>query len=189
MSKVIVIEYVTLDGVVEDPDGRGGTPFGGWLFRFGPEAVAGDKFKLGEVFDTGVMLLGRHTWQLFSTLWPLRDDDFSQRMNAIPKIVASRSLEHVKDWENSSLLEGDLVAEVSRLKQGQDVVVTGSGSVVEVLRANDLIDQYRLIVLPTVLGQGRRLFDHPGPSADWSLVSVEQVGASFRVVYDRLRAE
>lgn len=88
---VIVIEFITLDGVVSDPDGSGRTPAGGWAFRHGPETVAGDKFRLGSVLDNRVMLLGRTTWQLFSQLWPGRDDPFSARMNAVPKLVATRS--------------------------------------------------------------------------------------------------
>ena len=88
---VIVIQFITLDGVVSDPDGSGGTPAGGWAFRHGPETVAGDKFRLGSTLDGGVMLLGRTTWQLFSRLWPGRDDPFSARMNAVPKLVASRT--------------------------------------------------------------------------------------------------
>jgi dihydrofolate reductase len=91
MGKVIVIQFSSLDGVVEDPDGREGTPSGGWAFRYGQEAVAGDKFDLGEVLDTGVLLLGRRTWELFSTIWPGRDDPFSRKMNAIEKLVVSRS--------------------------------------------------------------------------------------------------
>ena len=79
MSRVIVIEFMSLDGVMDDPDGSDGSPQGGWAFRYGPEAVAGDKFGLGEVLDTGTMLLGRRTWQLFAKIWPGRDDEFSAR--------------------------------------------------------------------------------------------------------------
>ena len=93
MSRVVVIEFVSLDGVMHDPDGSEGSRQGGWAFRYGPEAVAGDKFGLGEVLDTGVMLLGRRTWQLFAKIWPGRDDEFSAKMNAMPKLVVSRSLE------------------------------------------------------------------------------------------------
>ena len=85
---VIVVEFITLDGIVSDPDGSGGTPTGGWAFRHGPETVAGDKFRLGSALDDGVMLLGRTAWQLFSRLWPGRDDPFFGRMNAVPKLVA-----------------------------------------------------------------------------------------------------
>jgi dihydrofolate reductase len=123
--------------------------------------VAGDKFKLGEVLDTGIMLLGRITWQLFSGIWPSRDDELSRKTNAIPKLVASRSLEHVDEWANSTLLKGEVPAEVSTLRQTRDVVVTGSVGVVDELRAHDLIGQYRLLVFPAVVGEGRRLFDRP----------------------------
>src|SRR5215475_10625616 len=106
MSRVIVIEFVSLDGVMHDPDGSEGSAQGGWAFRYGPEAVAGDKFELGEILDTGVMLLGRVTWELFTHIWPGRDDDFSKKMNAIPKWVASRTLDNVDAWQNSTLLRG-----------------------------------------------------------------------------------
>jgi uncharacterized protein (TIGR02118 family) len=89
---VIVIEFITLDGIVSDPDGSEGTPAGGWAFRHGPETVAGDKFRLGTTLDEGIMLLGRTTWQLFSRIWPGRDSPFAARMNAVPKLVASRAL-------------------------------------------------------------------------------------------------
>ncbi len=89
---VIVIQFITMDGIVSDPDGSGGTPAGGWAFRHGPDTVAGDKFRLGSTLDDGVLLLGRRTWQLFSRLWPGRNDPFSARMNAVPKLVASRTL-------------------------------------------------------------------------------------------------
>src|SRR3954451_21395759 len=117
MGKVIVIEFITLDGVVEDPDGRGGTASGGWAFRFGPESVAGDKFRLGPILDTGVLLLGRSTWELFSRLWPNRTDEFSQAMNRIPKLVVSKSSPTLDAWSNSSPLEGDLLEEVARVKR------------------------------------------------------------------------
>ena len=88
---VIVIEFITMDGIITDPDGSGGTPGGGWAFRYGPEAVAGDKFGIGSVLDEGVPLLGRKTWEMFSRIWPGRDDPFSARMNAVPKLVATRT--------------------------------------------------------------------------------------------------
>jgi dihydrofolate reductase len=139
-----------------------------------------------------VMVLGRRTWQLFSRIWPGRADEFSVRMNAIPKLVASRSLAHTKDWENSDLLPGDLGGEVARLKQDRDIVVTGSASVVNALRELDLVDQYRLLVFPIVLGRGRRLFglaDHDGPAepVGLSLAGVERLGPAVRLTYDRVR--
>ncbi|MEV1177604.1 dihydrofolate reductase family protein [Nonomuraea sp. NPDC049784] len=189
MSQLIVIEFVSLDGVVEDPDGAQGTPWGGWAFRYGPESVAGDKFALGEVLDTGAMLLGRVTWQLFSRIWPSRDDEFSRKMNAIPKLVASRSLDSVEGWSNSALLRGELIEEVAERKKRQDIVVAGSAGVVDALKEHDLVDQYRLLVFPAVLGQGRRLFDRPGQPAGLSLESAERVGQAALLVYRREAAQ
>ena len=91
---------------MQDPDGSEGSRQGGWAFRYGPEAVAGDKFGLGEVLDTGTMLLGHRTWKLFSKIWPGRVDEFSVKMNAMPKLVVSRSLERATEWQNSTVLEG-----------------------------------------------------------------------------------
>jgi dihydrofolate reductase len=185
MSRVIVIAFVTLDGITEDPDGSGKTEWGGWAFRYGPESVAGDKFRLGEVMDTGALLLGRATWQLFSHLWPGRTDDFSTRMNRMPKLVVSRSLEGVEAWSNSTLLTGDLVDEVSHRKASQDLVVAGSGSIVRTLMEHDLVDEYRLLVFPTVLGAGDRLFQQGIPPIDLHLVSAERAGAALLLVYQR----
>jgi dihydrofolate reductase len=185
MGKIIVAQFVTLDGVVEDPDGSAGTPGGGWAFRR-PELVAGDKFRLGPVLDTGVKLLGRTTWQLFAGLFPQRTDDFSRKLTAMEKLVASRSLDRVDAWANSTLLRGDLVAEVQRRRATQDVLVTGSASVVDTLVAHDLVDQYRLLVFPVVLGKGRRLFDAAGAPTDLRLVASEDAGGGvLRQTYDR----
>src|SRR5260370_29953763 len=126
MSRLIVIEFVPLDGVMHDPDGSDGSPQGGWAFRYGPEAVAGDKFGLGEVLDTGAMLLGRRTWELFAKIWPGRYDPFSAKMNAMPKLVVSRSLEHASEWQNSAVLRGDLITEVRKRQQARATVTTGS---------------------------------------------------------------
>ena len=153
---VIVIQFVTLDGMVSDPDGRGGTPTGGWAFRHGPEGIAGDKFQLGSTLDDGVLLLGRTTWQLFAQLWPSRDDPFSLRMNAAAKLVSSRTLTDVSAWTNSQVIDGDLIDAVKG--ETRDVVVAGSLSVVRALMGADLVDEYRLLTFPAILGVGERLF-------------------------------
>jgi dihydrofolate reductase len=184
MSRVIVIEFVSLDGVMQDPDGSEGSSQGGWAFRYGPEAVAGDKFGLGEVLDTGTMLLGRRTWQLFSKIWPDRDDEFSAKMNAMPKLVVSRSMERATEWQNSTVLEGDVVAAVRERKRARDIMVTGSASVVRTLMAHDLVDEYRLIVFPIVLGAGTRLFPD-GTPIDLNLVSAQTAGPAVRLIYTR----
>ena len=180
---VIVIEFITLDGFVSDPDGRGGTPLGGWAFRHGPEAVAGDKFRLGSVMDDGVLLLGRKTWQLFSQVWPGRDDPFSARLNAVPKLVVSRTLTDTSAYANSQVADGDPGDIVKR--ERRDVIVTCSLSVVHPLIAADLVDEYRLLIFPTILGTGERLFPAGGPPADLELLSAEQSGAAVLARYGR----
>ncbi|MGD0066221.1 MAG: dihydrofolate reductase family protein [Streptosporangiaceae bacterium] len=180
---VIVIEFVTLDGIVSDPDGSDGTPAGGWAFRHGPGTVAGDKFGLGRTLDEGVLLLGRSTWQLFSRLWPGRDDPFSARMNAAPKLVASRTLTDTSAWTNSRVIDGDLRQAVKR--EQRDVIVIGSLSVVHTLMAGDLIDEYRLLTFPTILGTGERLFRAGGPPAYLECLSAEQAGAAVLTRYAR----
>jgi dihydrofolate reductase len=185
MGQVIVIQFVSLDGVTYDPDGSDGSALGGWAFRFGPEAVAGDKFRLGDLFDTGTMLLGRRTWQLFAGIFPGRDDPFSATMNAIPKLVASRSLTDASRWQHSAVLDGDLVTAVRKRKQDQDVIVAGSGSVVRALIAEDLVDEYRLLVFPVVLGEGARLFPDGTAPTDLTLVSAETSGPAVRLTYTR----
>jgi dihydrofolate reductase len=185
MSRVIVIEFVSLDGVMHDPDGSDGSPQGGWAFRYGPEAIAGDKFGLGEVLDTGALLLGRRTWQLFAKIWPGRDDPFSAKMNAMPKLVVSRSLEQAAEWQNSTVLQGNLVAEIRKRKQAQDIVVTGSASVVHALTAHDLADEYRLLVFPLVLGAGTRLFPDGTAPVNLTRVSAQTTGPAVRLIYTR----
>ena len=180
---VIVIEFITLDGIVTDPDGSGGTPAGGWAFRHGPETVAGDKFRLGSTLDDGVMLLGRATWQLFSRIWPGRDDPFSARMNAVPKLVATRTLSDTSAWANSRVIGGDPIGAVRR--EQRDVIITGSLSIVHMLMAEDLIDDYRLLTFPAILGSGERLFPAGGPPAYLECLSAEQVGPVVLARYRR----
>jgi dihydrofolate reductase len=183
VNRIIVIEFTTLDGVIEDPDGSGGTPSGGWAFRYGPEAVAGDKFKLGARLDTGALLFGRRTWQLFSRLWPTRSDEFSTKMNKAPKWVASRTLTDVTAWANSTVIHGELTTEVQQLRRDRDVIVIGSTSVVHCLMEHDLVDEYRLLIFPTVLGAGQRLFATPAGAENLRLVSAEQTGAAALLRY------
>jgi dihydrofolate reductase len=178
MGRLIVIEFTTLDGIIQDPDGSERTPKGGWAFRYGPAAVAGDKFRLGEVMDSGALLLGRSTFELFSHIWPGRKDEFSAKMNAMRKYVVSRSLHDVEQqWNNSVLIDGDLLHTVRHLKTDRDVVVAGSISVAHALMQADLVDEYRLLVFPIVLGEGARLFE-TGNCAELELVAVDLAGAA-----------
>ncbi|MFI2206630.1 dihydrofolate reductase family protein [Streptomyces sp. NPDC020192] len=182
---VIVIAFTTLDGVVEDPDGSAGTPPGGWMFRYGREVVTGDKFRLGSVLDDGVLLLGRRTWQRFAQLWPHRDGEFAARMNAVPKLVASRTLTGADTtaWANSRVLEGDLIEAVKR--ERRDVVVAGSFDVVDQLAAADLVDEYRLLTFPILLGTGRRLFPEDGPRLELECLATELDGPIVRTRHGR----
>ena len=180
---VIVIQFITMDGIVSDPDGSGGTPAGGWAFRHGPDTVAGDKFRLGSTLDDGVLLLGRRTWQLFSRLWPGRNDPFSARMNAVPKLVASRTLTDASAWVNSQVIGSDAVDAVKR--EQRDVIIIGSLNIVHALMAEDLIDEYRLLTFPTILGTGERLFPAGSPPAYLECLSAEQVSAAVLARYGK----
>ena len=159
MRKVVVTEYVTLDGVFEDPGGGEGTTHGGWSFQFWSEEAA--KYKFDELFASDALLLGRVTYEGFAKAWPTMKDagEFAERMNSIPKYVVSTTLKEL-EWNNSHLLKGNIAEEVARLKQqeGQDILVAGSGELVRTLMQHDLIDEYRLMVHPVVLGGGKRLF-------------------------------
>jgi dihydrofolate reductase len=137
------------------------------------------------LLDAGALLLGRGTWQQFAGIWPGRGDPFSAKLNAMPKLVVSRSLEDASSWQNSTVLRGDLATEVGKRKQEQDVVVMGSASVVHTLMTHDLVDEYRLLVFPLVLGAGTRMFPDGAAPADLALVSAQAKGAVVRLVYTR----
>jgi dihydrofolate reductase len=158
MRKVVVSEFVTLDGVMEDPGGAEGFKHGGWSFQFG--STDQQQFKVEELFKADGLLLGRRTYQGFAAAWPAMPGTgaYGERMNSLPKYVVSTTLSDMT-W-NATLLQGDLAEELSRLKQedGQDILVFGSGQLVHTLHARDLIDEYRLMVFPVILGSGMRLF-------------------------------
>jgi dihydrofolate reductase len=185
MHRTIVIAFSTLDGIIEDPDGTAGTPNGGWAFRHGPEAVAGDKFKLGSIFDTGVLVFGHKTWQLFSNIWPSRTDEFSMAMNRIPKLVASHATPDLSAWGNSTLITGDLMEAVTERGTEQDVVVIGSASVVHALAARDSVDEYRILVFPELVGRGTKLFESGTAPTCLRLHSAEVVGPAVLLRYER----
>ena len=159
MRKVIASEFVTLDGVMEDPGGAETFQYGGWTRPYWNEEIG--KFKFAELFASDALLLGRVTYQGFAAAWPSMADKegFADRMNSIPKFVVSTTLEKL-DWNNARLIKGNVAEEVSRLKQqpGQDILINGSGELVHTLMQQGLIDEYRLLVYPVVLGSGKRLF-------------------------------
>src|ERR1700726_194377 len=158
MRKIIVSEYVTLDGVMEDPGGAEGFKHGGWSFGFGGEEQ--QQYKFNELFACDALLLGRRTYEGFAAAWPNMPGTgaYGERMNSLPKYVVSTTLSEVT-W-NATLLQGDLAEALSGLRQedGQDILVFGSGQLVHALNARGLIDEYRLMIFPVVLGSGMRLF-------------------------------
>lgn len=180
MGRVIVIQFITLDGVIEDPAGADRTGFGGWAMRHGPEGIAGDKFRLGEILTTGRLLFGRRTWDLFSTMWPNRTDPFSQAMNAAEKWVVSHRDVDPAVWNDSHVVPGPVTDWARDVSAERDVVVIGSTTVVDRLAAEDLVDEYRLLTFPIAVGHGRRLFED---RAELELVSAEQVGPATLSIY------
>jgi dihydrofolate reductase len=184
MRKLIVSEFLSIDGVMEDPGGAESYDRGGWAFKFdrGPE---GDKFKLDEVMEAGAMLLGRTTYEGFAEAWPGRTDEagFADKMNGMPKYVVSRTLEKA-DWNNTTVLRGDLATEVSALKaeDGPDILVAGSGELVRGLQKHNLVDEYRLMVFPVLLGRGKRLFGDELDVASFRLAESKAVGAGVLIL-------
>jgi len=179
MGRIVVSEFVTLDGVMEDPGGAEGFALGGWAFRFdrGPE---GDKFKLDETLEAEALLLGRVTYEGFAKAWPGRTDEagFADKMNGMPKFVVSSSLKN-PDWNNSTVLTGDVPEELRRLKEriAGNILVAGSRTLVQTLIQHGLVDEYRLMVFPTVLGTGKRLFNEGGTVTALELVEAKPVGS------------
>ena len=161
MGQVIVISFITLDGVVEDPVGSDRTAFGGWATRQGRAAVDGDKFRLGPVLDAATLLFGRRTWELFSALWPGREGPFAARMNRAPKaVITSRPLDTAV-WSNSRAITGPVDDWVRETLPATDIVVIGSRTVVRALMSAGLVGEYRLLTFPDVVGDGERLFTEP----------------------------
>jgi dihydrofolate reductase len=161
MGKVVVTEFVSLDGVFEDPGGSEGTEHAGWSFKF-DRGEDGNRFKLDELMAADAQLLGRVTFEGFAEAWPGREDDvgFAKKFNSMPKYVVSTTLED-PEWENSTVIKDNVPDEVSRLKEQYDgdILISGSGQLVRALMENGLIDEYHLMVFPVVLGSGKRLFD------------------------------
>lgn len=176
MSRVVVSQFISVDGVVEDPGGSEDWDRGGWAFKYkrGPE---GDKFKLDEVFDAGALLLGRVTYEGFAAAWPSRDGEFADKFNNMPKYVVSATMESAH-WNNSMLIKDNVAEEIAKLKEqsGGDILVNGSVQLVATLIDNDLVDEYRLMVFPVILGGGKRLFGDTGAAAGLELVDTKPVG-------------
>ena len=162
MAKLVVTEFVSLDGVMDDPGGSEGTKHGGWTFQF-DRGDEGNKFKLDELSASDALLLGRVTYQGFAEAWPKVTDTegFAQKMNSMRKYVVSTTLtDDEATWDNTEVIRGDVAGEIARLKAepGGDILVHGSCSLVHSLMEYGLVDEYRLMVFPIVLGSGKRLF-------------------------------
>jgi dihydrofolate reductase len=174
--RLVVTEFVTLDGVMEDPGGSEKTPNGGWAFRY-DRGAEGDKFKLDELMAADAQLLGRRTYEGFAAAWPnIKDEQgFAERMNSMPKYVVSNTLQQA-DWNNTTILRGNAIEEVSRLKQspGRDILLAGSAQLVQALAEAQLVDEYRLMVFPIVLGSGKRLFAEGLPATPLKIVESQQ---------------
>jgi dihydrofolate reductase len=164
MGRIVVTEFVSVDGVMEAPGPDGsGFKHEGWTFNIST-GQEGEKFKLDETMESEAQLLGRVTYQGFASAWPSVKDEFGGKFNSMPKYVVSSTLQKA-EWTNSTVLRGDVVDEVAKLKQRihGDIVVHGSAKLVQTLLANDLVDELRLMVYPVILGSGKRLF---GDNAD-----------------------
>jgi len=188
MAKIVVSQFVSVDGVIEDPGGSEKWDRGGWAFKYdrGPE---GDKFKLDEVMAADALLLGRTTYEGFAEAWPSRGGDFADKFNGMRKYVVSSTMD-AAEWNNSIVVKPDqLVDTVTKLRQepGGDVLVNGSAQLVEALRENDLVDEYRLMVFPIVLGGGKRLFADDGATSALRLMDAKPAGETLILVYERAK--
>jgi dihydrofolate reductase len=160
MGKIVVTEFISLDGVIEDPGGSEDYRHGGWTFEI-DRGEEGDKFKLDELLEAEAQLLGRVTYEGFAAAWPAMEDGagFAEKMNSMPKYVVSSTLREAS-WDNTTILSGELPDEVARLHREIDgvILVAGSAQLVQCLLEHGLVDELRLMVFPVLLGEGRRLF-------------------------------
>jgi dihydrofolate reductase len=182
VGKIVVTEFVSLDGVMEDPGGAENFRYGGWTFEIN-RGDEGDRFKLDETLSSEALLLGRVTYEGFAEAWPSREGEFADKFNTMPKYVVSSTLEE-PEWNNSTVLKGDVAEEIARLRQEQDgdIVVHGSARLVQTLLEHDLVDELRLMVFPVVLGSGKRLFGESGDKKPLRLVDSKMVGDGVAIL-------
>jgi dihydrofolate reductase len=188
MGKLVVTEFVSLDGVMEAPGGED-FKYPGWSFQF-DRGEDGNQFKLDETLETEVLLIGRRTYEGFAGAWPSREGPFADKFNTMPKYVVSSTLED-PEWNNTTVLKGDVVDEVSKLKDRIDgiVQVPGSRRLVQELIEHDLVDELHLMVFPVVLGTGKRVFGETSEKTDWHLTEAKPVGPDgvLVLIYQRRR--
>jgi dihydrofolate reductase len=181
MGRIVVTEFVSLDGVMEAPGGED-FKYKGWSFDF-DRGEEGNKFKVDELDDADALLLGRVTYEGFAAAWPSREGEFADKFNSMPKYVVSSTLDE-PEWNNSTVLKGDVVDEVTKLKQelDGDIYVHGSCQLAQTLIENDLVDELRLMVFPVVLGTGKRLFGETSDRMTLRLVDSKTVGDGIAIV-------
>jgi dihydrofolate reductase len=182
MGRIVVTEFVSLDGVMEDPGGAENFKHGGWSFEIS-RGEEGDKFKLDEAFSSEALLLGRVTYQGFAAAWPTREGEFADKFNSMPKYFVSSTLDE-PEWNNSAVLKGDVAEEVGKLRQEQDgdIVVHGSAQLVQTLIEHDLVDEIRLMVFPVLLGSGKRLFGETSDKKPLRVVESKVVGDGVAIL-------
>jgi dihydrofolate reductase len=189
MGKIVVTEFVSLDGVMEAPGGGEDFKYGGWTFEI-QRGEEGDRFKLDETMDTEALLLGRKTYEGFAEAWPSREGEFADKFNTMPKYVVSSTLKD-PEWTNTTVLDGDLAGSVQKLRDelDGDVVVHGSAQLVQALIEKDLVDELRLMVFPVLLGAGKRLFGDTSDKHRLKLADTKVVGDGVVIqIYERATA-
>jgi dihydrofolate reductase len=188
VGRIVVTEFVSLDGVMEAPGGGENFRHGGWTFEI-DRGAEGDKFKLDETLSSEALLLGRVTYEGFASAWPSREGEFADTFNTMPKYVVSSTLKDA-EWNNSTVLKGDVANEVAKLRQELegDIVVHGSARLVQALVEHDLVDEFRLMVFPVVLGTGKRLFGETSDKKPLRLVDSKMVGDGIAIlIYEPAR--
>ena len=184
MGRIVATEFVSLDGVMDDPGGSENFKHGGWTFEI-DRGDEGNKFKLDELSEADAQLLGRVTYEGFAEAWPSREDEagFAERMNSMPKYVFSSTLE-TADWNNTTILSGDFATEIGKVKDEVDgvILVAGSAQLVQGLVGHDLLDELRLMVFPVLLGSGKRLFGEHADKKSLRLVDSKTVGSGVEIL-------
>jgi dihydrofolate reductase len=181
MGRIVVTEFVSLDGVMQAPGGED-FKYPGWTFEF-KRGEDGDQFKLQETLEADALLIGRVTYESFAGAWPTRDGPFADKFNSMPKYVVSSTLEN-PEWNNTTVLKGDAVSEASRLKQelDGDIYVHGSCQLVQTLIENDLVDELHLMVFPVILGTGKRVFGETSDKKTLRLADSRTVGEGVAIL-------
>jgi dihydrofolate reductase len=182
VGKIVVTAFVSLDGVMEDPGGAEDFKYGGWSLEF-DRGQEGDQFKLDETLSSEALLLGRQTYEGFAEAWPSREGEFADRFNNMPKYVVSSTLKE-PTWTNTTVLDGDVVEEVTQLKEKLDgeIVVHGSAQLTQTLLEADLVDELRLMMFPVALGSGKRLFGETSDKKPLTLVDSRVVGDGVAIL-------